>query len=605
MRLIQLDKNMAVLMATALVILFGASNAGAQTSNFTYQGRLTDGGTAANGNYDLQFALWDSASGGAQIGSTLTLNTVPVSNGVFNVSLDFGASSFNGASRFLEVSARPISGGAFALLSPRQQVTSTPYAVRSASAATADTAANAITAANATQLGGVAASQYVQTSDSRLSDTRPPTAGSANYIQNSTNLQSSTNFNVSGDGTVAGMLSGNVVSAGTQFNLSGARILSISGSQFAPNSNLFVGTGAGQANTSSAGANTFVGQNAGQDNTTGGGNTFFGAGAGSGNTSGGGNTFVGQLAGSNQNGSVVGSFNTFIGSAARLGDFGLLQPTITNATAIGSGAHVDQSNSIVLGSILGSEGTADTNVGIGTRTPSNRLDIDVSHAVNDPGITIQGVISTVPDLGLRIKNRNAGNEWYIDSTGTGSAYGAGNLAVTLRGVTPAALIIHPSGSIELSHLGSAGATALCLNSQNVIGTCSSSLRYKTSVAPFLGGLAIINRLRPISFAWKQNHVKDIGLGAEEVEKVEPLLTFRNDKGEIEGVKYNQLSAVFINAFKEQQAQISHQQEQIERQQEQLREQQSSATLQQAEIKRLNSRLQAIERALRRRSSSRK
>ena len=46
-------------------------------------------------------------------------------------------------------------------------------------------------------------------------------------------------------------------------------------------------------------------------------------------------------------------------------------------------------------------------------------------------------------------------------------------------------------------------------------------------------------------------MRDIGLGAEEVEKVEPLLTFRNDKGEIEGVKYNQLSAVFINAIKEQ------------------------------------------------------
>ena len=50
-------------------------------------------------------------------------------------------------------------------------------------------------------------------------------------------------------------------------------------------------------------------------------------------------------------------------------------------------------------------------------------------------------------------------------------------------------------------------------------------------------------------------MRDIGLAAEEVNKVEPLLTFRNDKGEIEGVKYNKLSAVFINAIKEQQAQI--------------------------------------------------
>src|SRR5881394_2034930 len=126
MRLIRVRKNTTAFMIIALVILFGARHAGAQSSSFTYQGRLTDGGTAANGNYDLQFALWDSASGGTQIGSTVTLNTVAVSNGVFNVSLDFGAGSFNGANRFLEISARPISGGAFTVLTPRQPVTATP-----------------------------------------------------------------------------------------------------------------------------------------------------------------------------------------------------------------------------------------------------------------------------------------------------------------------------------------------------------------------------------------------------------------------------------------------------------------------------------------------
>lgn len=52
--------------------------------------------------------------------------------------------------------------------------------------------------------------------------------------------------------------------------------------------------------------------------------------------------------------------------------------------------------------------------------------------------------------------------------------------------------------------------------------------------------------------------RDIGLAAEEVESVEPLLTFRNGKGKIEGVRYDQLSPVFINAFKEQQAQIEEQ-----------------------------------------------
>src|SRR5262245_26494332 len=139
MRLRLLFTHSLTLVVIVLTILIGALVASAQTSSFTYQGRLTDGGTSANGNYDLQFALFDSLSGGTQVGSTLTLNTVAVSNGVFTVSLDFGASAFNGANRFLEISARPAGSGAFTTLTPRQQITSTPYAVRSLNATTADT----------------------------------------------------------------------------------------------------------------------------------------------------------------------------------------------------------------------------------------------------------------------------------------------------------------------------------------------------------------------------------------------------------------------------------------------------------------------------------
>src|SRR5438270_4675989 len=121
-----------------VLIACGARAGIAQTSAFTYQGRLTDSGTAANGNYDLQFAQWDSASGGTQVGATQTLSTVVVSNGVFTVSLDFGASSFPGANRFLEIGARPSGAGSFTLLTPRQPVSSTPYAVHSVNASAAD-----------------------------------------------------------------------------------------------------------------------------------------------------------------------------------------------------------------------------------------------------------------------------------------------------------------------------------------------------------------------------------------------------------------------------------------------------------------------------------
>src|SRR5438105_373778 len=194
-----------------LALWLNAGQVFSQTTSFTYQGRLTDGGNPANGSYDLQFTLWDS--GGTQQPQptpvTVTRNAVGVANGIFTVQLDFGAGAFPGADRHLEIGARPAGGGAFTILSPRQQITSTPYAVRSANASTADTASNAL------QLGGAAASQYVQTTVLRLSDSRPPTAGSTNYIQNTVGPQAGANFNISGNGTVGGRLSSASLGVGT------------------------------------------------------------------------------------------------------------------------------------------------------------------------------------------------------------------------------------------------------------------------------------------------------------------------------------------------------------------------------------------------------
>ena len=66
-------------------------------------------------------------------------------------------------------------------------------------------------------------------------------------------------------------------------------------------------------------------------------------------------------------------------------------------------------------------------------------------------------------------------------------------------------------------------------------------------------------------------MKDVGFGAEDVAKINPLFVSFNDKGEVEGVKYDRLSVAFVNAFKEQQTQIETQNVQIEKQQKQIDE----------------------------------
>jgi hypothetical protein len=635
-----MSKRSGRLLAALLVVFLSVVTLEAQQAGFTYQGKLMDNGSAANGNYDLQFALFDSSTGGSQIGQTQIVTNVLASGGVFTVTLDFGQAAFSGGSRFLEISTRPSGTGAFSLLTPRQGIASTPYAVRSLSAATADTATNA------QQLGGAGASQYVQTGDARLSDSRPPTAGSASYIQNTTSQQTASNFSISGNGTAAGTLSGNIVNASTQYNLNGNRAFAITGGVGSEaNTNTFVGVGTGASTTPSSSSdsgsnNSFFGAAAGAANTTGSQNAFFGTSAGQANTTGVANSFFGRQAGfSNTTGSInsffgnwagisnttgnlnsffghragwhntsgsyniifgydagqsntTGNANTFIGTQAGgrnvignsntyLGIGADGTTDLNNATAIGAHTQVTQSNSLVLGSINGVNGaTADTNVGIGTNAPQARL-----HVVGNVGLNGNvGIGTTAPSYrlhvvdpvnrGLRVENGvmggtvasfgNAG-DFKIDALnspgGRFSVKENGNVGI---GTDAPSTRLDVDGGIRFSALASGGNVNLCWNNLNGrIASCSSSLRYKTDFRPFNRGLNLVQRLQPITFKWKSDQSLDLGLGAEDVAAIEPLLVTHNQNGEIEGVKYDRVAVVLINAVKEQQLQIERQRAEID------------------------------------------
>jgi hypothetical protein len=118
----------------AVLICICAINVRSQSTAFTYQGQLSDSGAAATGIYDLQFTLRDASSAGNAVGNSVTNPAVAVSNGLFTVKLDFG-NAFDGNARWLELGVRTNgSTSAYTLLSPRQPITSTPYAIEAASA---------------------------------------------------------------------------------------------------------------------------------------------------------------------------------------------------------------------------------------------------------------------------------------------------------------------------------------------------------------------------------------------------------------------------------------------------------------------------------------
>ena len=104
-----------------------------QGTAFTYQGFLRLNGTPVNTNCDFQFSLWTADTGGTQVGSTLELGDVPVQNGLFTVTLDFGA-VWDGNDRFLQIAVRPgESTGDYTTLLPRVKINPAPYAIRALS----------------------------------------------------------------------------------------------------------------------------------------------------------------------------------------------------------------------------------------------------------------------------------------------------------------------------------------------------------------------------------------------------------------------------------------------------------------------------------------
>jgi hypothetical protein len=106
-------------------------NAAPVGTAFTYQGLLSDGGRLATGVFDLRFALYDAATGGAPR-YAVTNENIRVTDGLFTTAIDFGknVNIFDGTEYWMEIAVRNgVSTGAFTALASRQLITPTPNAL--------------------------------------------------------------------------------------------------------------------------------------------------------------------------------------------------------------------------------------------------------------------------------------------------------------------------------------------------------------------------------------------------------------------------------------------------------------------------------------------
>jgi hypothetical protein len=431
--------------------------------------------------------------------------------------------------------------------------------------------------------------------------TIPP--GSGNYIQNTIAPQATSNFNISGTGTA------NIFSAGTQYNIGNSRILSSPGTL-----NTFVGINNGTSITSGQ-RNTFVGRDAGPNTTTGQRNSFFGSGAGFENISGNDNSFFGFNSGLRvTTGSANSTFGVSAGSANLTGvnnsiygyeaglfattndnsffgkgsgrsttsgssnsffgvDAGITNTTGINNSALGRGANVGAGNlsfatAIGSGSVVGTSNT----ITLGRSSGADTVSIPGNILVN--GAT--GIDWRSGDAKIRVGECDGfvgvrltilANEDVCDAGGL-SLFG-GNIGMFSSGggeVSLSTSIVGVrviDGGRVFARRAPGGNSDVCMVEVPITGgallpvfaTCSSSIRYKTNIIDYSPGGELFDRLRPVTFTWKSDGRRDLGLVAEEVAEIDPLLVTYNDKGEVEGVKYDRIGVVLINVVKEQQRQI--------------------------------------------------
>jgi hypothetical protein len=102
-----------------------------------------------------------------------------------------------------------------------------------------------------------------------------------------------------------------------------------------------------------------------------------------------------------------------------------------------------------------------------------------------------------------------------------------------------------------------GGLAVFVDSTGHLGTASSSERFKTDIAPMESNTDKLRQLRPVTFHYKADPQGTLryGLIAEEVAKVYPELVVRDDKGRIDGVRYDELAPLLLNEVQAQAGEI--------------------------------------------------
>jgi hypothetical protein len=106
--------------------------------------------------------------------------------------------------------------------------------------------------------------------------------------------------------------------------------------------------------------------------------------------------------------------------------------------------------------------------------------------------------------------------------------------------------------IEGIHGSVVTGTTVEVNAEGHVGVSPSAARFKEQITPMDQASEALFALKPVTFRYKKEvdpaARSQFGLVADEVEKVNPDLVVRDEKGKPYSVRYNQVNAMLLNEF---------------------------------------------------------
>jgi hypothetical protein len=334
-----------------------------------------------------------------------------------------------------------------------------------------------------------------------------------------------------------------------------------------------------QEGCSLTGGNTFLGDDALVNNTIGFSNTASGINALVNNTTGNNNTANGSYAlGSN----TTGNYNTANGVAALGGNSTGNNNTATGFLALAGNGNNNTADGVytLMNNTSGFQNTASGSSALNSNTTGNYNTANGQGALYGNLIGYQNTASGVSALANNNGSRNTANgvnALFSNTTGSSNTadgfqalyYNTGSNNVGL-GFNAGTNLTTGSGNVCIGYnvLGVAGESnttrisnvyssvasgrAVYINADNKIGTLVSSRRFKEEIKPMDKTSEAILELKPVTFHYKKEIERNggimFGLIAEDVEKVDPDLVTRNEKGETEAVRYEAVNAMLLNEF---------------------------------------------------------